>query len=107
MLLMGVSGDEHFFIIDIVQLAMVSSIDGINQTTPPTNNGHAPMKKELSICPSLLCLDLVSFSRVVSNNATDASPGGAHSSIPSSFSLATTLLPETRTLISCMVFNES
>ena len=29
--------------------------------TPPTDNGHATIKKELSICPSLLCLDLVSF----------------------------------------------
>ncbi len=35
------------------------------QITPPTKNGHAPppieIKKELSICQSLLCLDLVSF----------------------------------------------
>ena len=26
-----------------------------------TTAHHAPIKKELSICPSLLCLDLVSF----------------------------------------------
>ncbi len=36
------------------------------QITPPTKNGHAPppieIKKELSICQSLLCPDLVSFS---------------------------------------------
>ena len=57
--------------------------------TTPTNNGHAPIKKELSICPSLLCLDLVSFSRVVSNHATGATPGGALPSIPLSFILVT------------------
>ncbi|KAK4563584.1 hypothetical protein RGQ29_005920, partial [Quercus rubra] len=35
------------------------------QITPPTKNGHATtthrIKKELSVCQSLLCLDLVSF----------------------------------------------
>ena len=44
---------------------------------PPSRKGHAPVKIELSISPSLRCLSLVSFSRVVSNNATDATPGGA------------------------------
>ena len=32
-----------------------------SQMIPPTRNGHAPVKKELTICPSLLCLNLVSF----------------------------------------------
>ena len=50
--------------IDIVQLAVVSSIDVVCQTIHSTNkqNGHAPIKKEVSICPSFLCLDLVTFS---------------------------------------------
>ena len=58
--------------LDVVQQAMVSSTDGVNQTKRSSNNnGHAQIKKEL-----LLRLDMLSFSRVLSNNATDATPGG-------------------------------
>ena len=62
-----------------------------HQSTLPTSNGHAPFKKELPLCSSLLCLDLVSFSRVVSNIATDATPGGG--ALPSFLSQVSALRP--------------
>ena len=43
---------------------------------------------------SLLCLDLLSFSRVVSKNAADATPGVPFRQFLSVLSLATILSPE-------------
>ncbi|KAI3483918.1 hypothetical protein L1887_53106 [Cichorium endivia] len=58
------------------------------QIAPPTKNGHAPpthrIKKELSVCQSLLCLDLACFehSNFFKVTAPEARPGqlrpGAH-----------------------------
>ena len=88
-----VRGTQKRNILNTVPQAMVSSIDGINQTNDSQQQPTAmhQFRKELSICPSLQCLDLVSFSSVVSSNATDATPGGALPSIPLSVSLATRL----------------
>ena len=56
---------QESYLTQFSRLRSLSSTELTRQITPPTKNGHCTtthrIKKELSICQSLQCLDLVSF----------------------------------------------